>query len=93
MLYRALEHIDLAAKSEPNSALQPFVRLKVHLLQDNTAAAVQQLQTMLGCEDFTHELLRVSADCVMLFTHVAAKHGNQTLGHVYHDQACCAACC
>jgi len=56
---RALEYVDIAAQTEPTSVFNAFLRLKVHLLQKDRRAAANQVQAMMKCEDFTHEILRV----------------------------------
>ena len=70
MFCRALEYVDIAAQTEPTSVFNAFLRLKVHLLQKDCRAAANQVQAMMKCEDFTHEVLRVSpqapAACVFL---------------------------
>lgn len=59
-LCRALDYVDIAAKSEPTSVYNAFLRLKIHLTQHDSQAAAQQVKAMLGCDDFSHEILRVS---------------------------------
>lgn len=36
-----------------------FLRLKVHLLRQDSTAGAEQIKAMLACEDFSHEILRV----------------------------------
>lgn len=60
MFCRALEYVDIAAQTEPTSVFNAFLRLKVYLLQKDRRAAANQVQAMMKCEDFTHEILRVS---------------------------------
>lgn len=62
--YRALEYVDIAAQAEPASAFNAFLRLKIHLLQQDSKAASDQIKAMLSCNDFSHEILRVSMGCV-----------------------------
>ena len=57
---RALEYVDIAAQTEPTTVFNSFLRLKVHLLQKDCTSAVSQIQAMMKCEDFSHEILRVS---------------------------------
>ena len=60
---RALEYVDIAAQTEPASVFNAFLRLKVHLLEQDSKAAGDQIKAMLSCEDFSHEILRVSLGC------------------------------
>ncbi|DBA83480.1 TPA: hypothetical protein ACH3X2_006411 [Trebouxia sp. C0005] len=64
-LDRALEYVDIAAQTEPTSVFNAFLRLKVYLLQKDRRAAANQVQAMMKCEDFTHEILRVAAQEAM----------------------------
>ncbi|DBB18553.1 TPA: hypothetical protein ACH3X3_000186 [Trebouxia sp. C0006] len=64
-LDRALEYVDIATQTEPTSVFNAFLRLKVHLLQKDCRAAANQVQAMMKCEDFTHEILRVAAQEAM----------------------------
>lgn len=57
---RALDYIDIAAKSEPASVYNAFLRLKIYLTQQDSQAATEQIKAMLSCDDFSHEILRVS---------------------------------
>lgn len=57
---RALVYLDIAAQTEPASVFNAFLRLKVYLLQQDSKAAGDQIKAMLSCEDFSHEILRVS---------------------------------
>ena len=61
--YRALEYVDIAAQTEPASVFNAFLGLKIHLLQQDSKAASDQIKAMLSCEDFSHEILRVSIGC------------------------------
>ena len=69
---RALEYVDIAAQTEPRSVYNAFLRLKIHLLQQDSRAASDQINAMLSCEDFSHEVLRVRA----LPMQVDPMHGN-----------------
>ena len=57
---RALEYVDIAAQTEPASVFNSFLRLKIYLLRQDSKAAGDQIKAMLSCEDFSHEILRVS---------------------------------
>lgn len=61
--YRALEYVDIAAQTEPASVFNAFLGLKIHLLQQDSRAAGDQIKAMLSCEDFSHEILRASMLC------------------------------
>ena len=61
---RALDYVEIAAQSEPASVFNAFLRLKVYLLQRNSQAAADQIKIMLSCDDFSHEILRVSVSLI-----------------------------
>lgn len=61
MLHRALELLDIAAKTEPNAMLVSFLRFKVHLERGSASAAVDELRHMMRCEDFEKEHMKVMA--------------------------------
>ncbi len=58
---RALEYVDIAARTEPTSVFNAFLKLKVHLLQKDSTAAADQIKAMMKCDGFSHEILRVSS--------------------------------
>ena len=51
--------MDIAAKSDPSSVYNAFLRLRIHLSRHDSQAAADQVKAMLTCDDFTHEILRV----------------------------------
>ena len=61
---RALEYVEIAEQNEPASVFNAFLRLKVHLVQQDSKAAAEQIKAMMSCEDFSHEILRVSWNCL-----------------------------
>lgn len=64
---RALEYVDIAAQTEPTTVFNSFLRLKVHLLQKDCTSAVSQIQAMMKCQDFSHEILRVSHKLLLCY--------------------------
>ncbi|KAL5997936.1 hypothetical protein ACLOJK_008870 [Asimina triloba] len=59
-LDRAEEYINEAQKLEPNAA-STFLKFKVHLQKNDESSAVNQIQAMLNCLDFSPEFLTLSA--------------------------------
>lgn len=93
--------MDIAAQTEPRSVYNAFLRLKIHLLQQDSKAAGDQIKAMLSCEDFSHEVLRVSFDHTKKARVVKTR---RTAVHLLADvcyggssvlttDMCCCACC
>ncbi|XP_012084511.1 TPR repeat-containing protein ZIP4 isoform X2 [Jatropha curcas] len=59
-LDRALEYINEAEKLEPNTA-SAFLKFKIFLQQNNYTGAINQIQAMKTCLDFTPDFLSLSA--------------------------------
>ena len=59
LCYRASVYIDSAQQEEPNSIACAFIKFKIVLQQQDTEAAIKQIQRMKLLEDFTPDFIRV----------------------------------
>jgi len=57
---RALEDLDIAAEHDPSSVYTTFVKIKVLLTQGEASKALDELQPLMACEDFSLDFLRVN---------------------------------
>ncbi|XP_038889675.1 TPR repeat-containing protein ZIP4 isoform X1 [Benincasa hispida] len=59
-LDRAQEYVNEAEKLEPSIACA-FLKFKIYLLKNDNTAAINQIQSMMSCLDFTPDFLSLSA--------------------------------
>ncbi|KAK9830374.1 hypothetical protein WJX72_011374 [[Myrmecia] bisecta] len=57
-LDKACDYLDIAEQIEPDSIYVCFIRVKLHMLQRDVGAAVEQIKRLMACQDFHIDHLR-----------------------------------